>query len=171
MIRKAVINDLKSITRIYDDVHTEEECGRLRIGWNRDIYPTEKTAADAIARDDMFVLEDGEIVGAGIINRIQVDSYEGAPWEYEADDVCVLHTLAISPKKTGRGYGKAFVAYYEAWAAEHGLTELRMDTNAINATARAMYRKLGYKEIAIVPTTFNGIPGVDLVLLEKNLNK
>ena len=33
-----------------------------------------------------------------------------------------------------------------------------------------MYRKLGYKEIGIVPTTFNGITGVDLVLLEKNLS-
>ena len=44
----------------------------------------------------------------------------------------------------------------------------RIDTNARNTAARAMYRKLGYKEIGTVPTTFNGIPGVDLVLLEKN---
>lgn len=79
-------------------------------------------------------------------------------------------TLAISPEKSGRGYGKAFVAFYEEWAVKHGLTELRMDTNAINTTARAMYQKLGYKEISVVPTTFNGIPGVDLVLLEKHLN-
>ena len=45
----------------------------------------------------------------------------------------------------------------------------RMATNAKNTAARAMYRKLGYAEIAIVPTVFNGIPGVDLVLLEKHL--
>lgn len=32
-----------------------------------------------------------------------------------------------------------------------------------------MYVKLGYKEIGIVPTVFNGIPGVGLVLLEKAL--
>jgi hypothetical protein len=41
----------------------------------------------------------------------------------------------------------------------------------MNKAARTMYQKLGYKEIGIVPTTFNGIPGVDLVLLEKNLEK
>ena len=33
-----------------------------------------------------------------------------------------------------------------------------------------MYRKMGYTEIGIVPTTFNGIAGVDLVLLEKYLD-
>ena len=36
-----------------------------------------------------------------------------------------------------------------------------------NTNARALYKKLGYKEIAIVPTVFNGIKGVNLVLLEK----
>ena len=45
-----------------------------------------------------------------------------------------------------------------------------MDTNARNLTARQLYAKLGYREIAIVPTVFNGIPGVDLVLLEKHLS-
>ena len=82
----------------------------------------------------------------------------------------MLHTLVISPKAAGKGYGSAFVKFYERWAAEHHLPELRMDTNAKNAVARAMYRKLGYEEIAIVPTVFNGIPDVDLVLLEKNLS-
>lgn len=47
--------------------------------------------------------------------------------------------------------------------------ELRIDANARNAAARAMHKKLGYKEIGIVPTVFNGIPDVQLVLLEKYL--
>ena len=171
MIRKAVMADLEAIQKIYDEIHTAEESGRLRVGWIRDVYPTGKTARDAICRGDMFVLEteEGEIRGAGIINRIQVDVYENASWEYISDRVCVLHTLVISPGAAGKGYGSSFVKYYEQWASDHGLPELRLDTNAKNTAARAMYRKLGYKEIAIVPTVFNGIPGVDLVLLEKNL--
>ena len=168
-IRKASASDLDSIEQIYNDIHTAEENGKQTIGWMRGIYPTRKTAEDAISRGDMFVLEDGEILGSAIINQIQVDCYAGAPWEYETDNACVLHTLVISPAAAGRGFGRAFVAFYERWAAEHGLPELRMDTNARNTAARAMYRKLGYKEAGIVPTVFNGIPGVYLVLLEKNL--
>ena len=44
---------------------------------------------------------------------------------------------------------------------------MRLDTNAKNARARKMYKSLGYEEIGIVDTTFNGIAGVELVLLEK----
>ena len=170
-IRKATIDDLAAIVQIYDDIHTAEETGAATIGWIRGIYPTRQTAEDAILRDDMFVLEDGIILGTGIINQTQVDVYYGAPWRFETDAVCVLHTLVISPKASGRGYGRAFVDFYEQWALDHGLPELRIDTNARNSAARAMYKKMGYKEIGIVPTVFNGIPGVDLVLLEKNLSK
>lgn len=41
-----------------------------------------------------------------------------------------------------------------------------MDTNARNLRARALYKKLGYTEVAIVPCTENGIPDVQLVLPE-----
>ena len=192
-IRTAEFSDLDAVSRIYNDIHTAEEAGICTIGWLRDVYPTRKTAEDAILRQDLFVLEEdesgsvlddeisdgipdktsgrisGRIVGAAIINRIQVDVYADAPWEFDTDQVCVLHTLVISPEAAGKGYGEAFVSYYENFALEHGLPELRIDTNARNTAARKMYHKLGYKEIAVVPVTFNGIPGVDLVLLEKNL--
>ena len=52
---------------------------------------------------------------------------------------------------------------------ENGCTVLRMDTNAKNAAARRLYQKLGYAESDIVPCIFNGIPNVQLVLLEKKL--
>ena len=56
-----------------------------------------------------------------------------------------------------------------ALARENGCTVLRMDTNAKNAAARRLYQKLGYAEPDIVPCKFNGIPNVQLVLLEKKL--
>ena len=43
------------------------------------------------------------------------------------------------------------------------------DTNERNTRARAMYKKLGYRESDMVPCQFNGMDGVHLVLLEKKL--
>ena len=173
-IRKAIVKDLPGIIQIYDEIHTREETGEVTIGWLRGIYPTGRTAEDSIRRGDMFVQEDqtGEIAGTGIINQIQVDAYADGDWQYPAEDeeVMVLHTLIISVRPGHRGTGKAFLDFYECFAKENRCPYLRLDTNARNAVARAFYRKHGYDEIGIVPTVFNGIPGVDLVLLEKKLS-
>ena len=171
-VRKAVEADLPAIARIYEDIHTEEESGRISVGWIRGVYPTIHTAHAALERDDLFVAEEGgSIIGAAVINQLQVDVYEGAPWQYPAADeqVMVLHTLVISPKAARGSYGRQFVEFYEQYARSHNCPYLRIDTNARNVRARAMYQKLGYEEIGIVPCVFNGIEGVQLVLLEKCL--
>ena len=172
IIRPAAPEDISAVAAIFSEVHDAEAAGITTTGWLRDIYPVRATAEAALNRGDLFVQEDkGTIVGTAVINQIQVDVYEGAPWKHpaEAEQVMVLHTLAISPKAARQGYGKQFVAFYEDYARKLGCRYLRMDTNARNLTARAMYRKLGYQEIGIVPCVFNGIPDVSLVLLEKKL--
>jgi len=173
LFRAATEADLPAVAAIYDEIHDAEAAGRCTTGWLRDVYPTAATAEAALRRGDLWVMEaEGRVLGAAVINRVQVDVYAGAPWEYDApeENVCVLHTLVISPKAARRGYGRRFVGFYETCARGIGCTELRIDTNERNAAARAMYAALGYREIAAVPTVFNGIPGVDLVLLEKRLS-
>lgn len=172
VFRKATAKDISAIAEIYENIHTEEEAGRTSIGWIRGIYPTQATAEAALLREDLFVAEEQQkILGAAIINQQQVDVYTDGNWEYPADDsqVMVLHTLVIAPEARGKGYGPQFVKFYEEYAAAQGCGYLRMDTNARNTRARALYKKLGYREIGVVPCVFNGIPGVPLVLLEKKL--
>jgi len=172
LIRKAEKRDIEGIAAVYSAVHTAEESGAVTIGWSRSVYPTRATAEASLERDDLFVMEEnGEVIGAAIINQVQVDVYANAEWRYPApeEQVCVLHTLVIDPKVGRKGYGKAFVAFYEEYARENGCPYLRMDTNERNVNARALYRKLDYTEIGIVPCVFNGLADVHLVLLEKYL--
>lgn len=172
MIRKANLHDLDRIEEIYNEIHTEIEAGRASVGWTRNIYPTRFDAEDSIRRRDMFVMEEGgKIVAAGRINQYQGPEYDEAVWSFEADpdDVMVLHTLVVSPKEKGKGYGRAFALFYEDYARKQGCASLRIDTQAINAAARALYKKLGYTEACIVHTSFNGIDGVNLVCLDKRI--
>lgn len=171
-IRKADKDDLDQIIRIYEHIHDEEESGNVSIGWIRDVYPTKGTAEESLKRGDLFVLEEnGRILAAAIINRIQVPEYRYAGWKHEAgeDEAMILHTLVVDPRQSARGYGKAFVFFYEDYAGRQGCHELRMDTNEVNIRARKMYQRLGYEEVGIVPCIFNGIPDVKLVCLEKYL--
>ena len=172
-IRKAVETDLPQINEIYSALHTEEEEGRATIGWKRGIYPVQDTAYAALQRGELFVLEDGdEVVASAIINQTQVPEYSICHWKYTApaEKVMVLHTLVVAPRKKGYGYGTAFVSFYEQYAQEHDCPFLRMDTNAINLAARKLYARLGYEEAGIVNCTFNGLPDVHLVCLEKRIN-
>lgn len=172
VFRKAVEEDLPEISRIYADAHTAEECGKITTGWVRNVYPSDATAKEALQRGDLFVgVDDESIVGTAIINKQQSDAYKNGRWNYivSEQEIMVLHTLVIDPRLMGKGYGKSFVNFYENYAISQGCRYLRMDTQAKNKNARAMYKKLGYDEIDIVPCVFNGIEGVQLVLLEKKL--
>lgn len=170
--RKATVADIDAVTAIYDAIIREEEAGRATTGWKRGIYPVRATADAAIARDDLFVAElDGKVAASAVLNQMQVDVYAGAPWEFDAPDeeIFVMHTLVVDPAAGGHGLGRAFEAFYEQEAVRQGCRYLRIDTNVRNTRARALYHSLGYKEIGIVPCSFNGLSDIDLVLLEKAL--
>lgn len=172
-IRKGTGADIARIAEIYAHILTQEECGRAAIGWIRGVYPTEQTAREALQAGELFVMEeDGAVVAAARINQTQMPAYRDAPWRYrDVDDaqIMVLHTLVVEPACAGKGYGSAFVRFYEQYAREHHCPYLRMDTNARNTAARKLYARLGYWEAGIVPCAFNGIPDIELVCLEKVL--
>lgn len=172
MFRKATIKDIDRIAEIYDEIHTETEAGRMTTDWVRGVYPTRETAEASVQAKDMFVEEDGgQIVAAAKINQEQVEEYADADWQYDApkNQVMVIHTLVVSPKRKGKGYGSKFVAFYEKYALEHGCSYLRMDTSVRNHGARSLYQKLGYREVSVVSSVFNGIRDMQLVCLEKKL--
>lgn len=172
MIRKAVMEDIPQITQIYCDILDLEAAQKGHTGWVKGIYPSKATALESVEQGEMYVMEeDGVIVASAKLNQKQVPSYARAKWEYDPpeEEVMVIHTLTVSPSENGKGYGTAFIKYYEEFAREQGCRYLRMDTNAVNKPARALYHKLGYKEAGVVPCNFNGIKDVMLVCLEKYL--
>lgn len=173
IIRKATPKDIDAVALIFEHIIEGEENGICAIGWRRGVYPTRNTAVAALEQGDLFVMEDcGAVIAAMRLNKEQVSEYKNCQWEYPADDdqVMVMHTLVVEPFAKKRGYGRKMVAFYEKYARENNCPYLRMDTNAINVRARALYKSCGYKEIGITPCVFNGIPGVNLVCIEKKLD-
>lgn len=172
IIYKASYEDIEHIAQLYSVIHDAEETGQITIGWKRNVYPTKQTAIDAIGKEDMFLLKDNdEIIASAIINQVQLPCYAYANWKYEdtSGGIMVLHTLVVNPRKSAKGYGTAFVHYYEQYAAMHNCSLLRMDTQEHNISARKLYAKLGYHEADILPiyNGFNGLSDIQLVFLEK----
>lgn len=167
IIRPASENDITAIAAIYDTIIDQNTTG-----WQKGIYPTAATVRTALAAADMYVAElSGRIVAAARLNHEQVDVYANCPWLFPAtpEQVFVIHTLVVDPAYSGHGIAGKMLAFYEDMARHLNCTVLRLDTNAINTPARRMYAHLGYREAGILPCDFNGIPGIDLVCLEKSL--
>ena len=171
-IRKAQAADVDAVTAIYDAVTAREAAGLGCTGWQSAIYPNRATAEKALRNDELYVLErDGVILATARLNHIQDPAYAGVDWALKAPEerVFVIHTLAVDPAHAREGLGAAFMDYYEALAAELGCAALRLDTNEINRPARAFYAGRGYREAGVIPCTFNGLPGIRLVCLEKTV--
>lgn len=173
MIRKGEKKDIGEVAQIYKNILSLEDKS-TSTGWLPNIYPTKETAENAFKRGDLFVFEEeGQIVASAVINTLQDQIYQEGDWSFEGeeDEIMVLHTLVVDPSVRGKGIAKKFVKYYEDYGKAMGARCLRMDTNKINVLARKMYKNLGYREAGIVSCNFNGIPNVQLVLLEKRIHR
>lgn len=173
MVRLGEERDIAAIAGIYDRILTKEEQGAGCTGWKRGIYPTEEDARAILADGELYVMEEeGAVVAAARINHIPVPEYAQAHWAYSEEDpdrVLIIHTLVVDPACAGRGYGSAFIRFYETMGRALGCTCLRMDTNVTNHPARRLYAHLGFREADVVSCVFNGLREVQLVCLEKAL--
>ena len=172
MIRKATAADIDAVEMIYSDIHDREEAGLSSAGWRRGFYPTREDATQALARGDLYVLDEGgEVLASAVVDQLQPAEYAQVEWAYPAaeDEVLVLNTLAVSPRHAGQGLGKRFVRWYENCAALQGCRCLRLGTGESNTRARRLYEALGYRQAGTVTCRFGGLGDLRSVYLEKRL--
>jgi len=76
--------------------------------------------------------------------------------EYK-DDEAHLILLAVDAGSRRTGVATALVCWLEQCALTAGIGAIYLEARASNSAARAFYRKLGYREIALVPGYYQGL--------------
>jgi len=73
------------------------------------------------------------------------------------DDEAHLILLAVDAGSRRTGVASALVAWLERCALTAGIGTVYLEARTGNAAARAFYRTLGYREIALVPGYYQGL--------------
>jgi len=83
----------------------------------------------------------------------------------EENGAACIHRLAVHPGHFHEGIASKLITYF--LEEESAGRTVRVTTGEKNEPARSLYKKFGFVEVHV----FSPEPGVDLVLLEKNINK
>lgn len=146
IIRTASERDAAAVLDFYYALIDAMRENPYRPTWTRDVYPTKAHLDPAIEEGNLFVAEEnGVILGAFILNEIQGEGYDRAPWSRKTDAVSVIHLLGVSPAQHGRGIGSALLAAARETALARGSEVIRLDTLPHNKPARTMYERFGFR--------------------------
>ena len=92
----------------------------------------------------LVVRRDGRPVGCGALRRLR----DAAPVRELGPRVGELKRMYVAPEVRGRGVGRALLARLEDEARALGLERLVLETGTRQAEALALYRRVGFADIA-----------------------
>ena len=159
MIRKATPNDIKSVADIYDRVIDFQAANGGYMSWIKNVYPTEKTASDALLLDTLYVFDtNGIIAGSVILDCIQSADYTELNWKTKNDkrDALVIHTLCVDPDYMGIGIASDMLSFAKELAKSLNCASIRLATNSKNLGAINLYEKNGFSIVGYNQSLLDG---------------
>ena len=96
----------------------------------------------------------------------EVVGYVGA---YIVGDDADITNVAVTSHDRGRGIGEALMKGIEGVLSASSVVYIRLECRVSNVPARALYEKLGYKNIGIRPNFY--VDHEDAVMYEKRLSQ
>lgn len=148
ILREAVISDLDSIEKIYQEHFAHEKKYGAYTIFQEGVYPTRKIAETALQNGALHIYEEhGIILGSIISDGQQPDEYKKIDWPSKASDdkVKVIHLIIVKPSVYGKGVGSALVNYIIDNAKKQSYMAIRLDTGEQNIPAASLYKKLGFQ--------------------------
>lgn len=145
---KATTEDYEAIVTFYDDViDRTPDIGRYA-RWAKRKHPTTEGLRTCIKEGSMLLnKEDGVIVGAMALTMYQGEDYHAIEWARQLSDheVAVIHILAVSPDRQGKGIGAEMIREAIRLAHANGMKAVRLDALASNTPAHRLYESLGFE--------------------------
>lgn len=145
--RRAVINDLETLTAFYHAVVLQQQEDEYGPRWTWGIYPSMQDISEHLEKGDIHVgLSDGMIAAAGILTYGEDEIYREVDWKIKTDDsqIAVLHLFAVGKQYRRSGVAGEMLEYFLQQAS--GRAEvMHLDVMAGNIPAEKLYRRVGFE--------------------------
>ena len=144
----ATQNNFETIIAFYDDVTERTPEMSTYARWQKGKHPTEEGISAYINEGSMYIYhERGVIVGAMAVTMYQGEDYHTIEWSQQVPDekVAVIHLLAVSPDRQGKGIGSEMIRETIRIALSKGMQAIRLDALASNTPAHKLYERLGFE--------------------------
>ena len=159
MVRKATEKDIAAIAELYDKVIDYQNANGGYMSWIKNVYPTAKTAQDALLLETLYVFdENGFVRGSVILDCLQPAEYDKLPWQTKTidADALIIHTLCVDPDYMGIGIASAMLTYSKELARSLNCASIRLATKSINTIAISLYEKNGFTTVGFNKVLLDG---------------
>lgn len=149
IFRKAQPEKYETVRAFYYRLIDDMEGLPYHPRWQKGIYPEDDYLHASIEKGELFLCEEGEILGAMILSHHTTDGYETVRWGVEAapEEVTVIHTLGVKVSHMGQGVGKAMVHFALEHARKANQKAIRLDVLEGNVPAMKLYKSCGFRYI------------------------
>lgn len=172
-IRQADEDQFQNVRQFYDDVIDAVGDSADSVGWKKGIYPSQEFLKNSIQGKELFIAEeDGEIIGAMIVNHSFNEEYGKYDWPTKAEEaeITVIHALAVRPAFRKKGFAKQMVMYVIREAERADQKGIRLDVLKGNRNAKKLYAGMGFQYLHTIPMFYEDTGWADFELYEYALS-
>lgn len=148
-IKKAQNSELNNVLDFYTEVVEQIQKMPFNRVWRKGGYPEPEFIQGFIENGELYLMNDGtEIIAAMALNHT-IEGYDDVKWKVQADadQVLVIHALAVSPDYMGKGYSKEMLRFAKETARRTGMKAIRLDVLPYNTPALKAYEGEGFEYI------------------------
>ena len=152
-IRKAKLYEIELCYEVIKDAKRVFKERNSTQWQDKDGYPNLETLQNDFNKDELYLVEDKEIVGVFVFSKTKEKCYENiveGSWLTTNNKYGVLHRIAILEKYRGKGYAKQIMQYIEELARNMKLDSIKVDTMENNIEMRKTLLKSNYQECGII---------------------
>lgn len=151
LIRKANINDLKEVIKIYDQAIEKFKQERT-FQWEKGFPPNEESFKNDLVNNEIYVATlDNDIVGVMTFLLNGEDDYLEIDGEWiNEDKYLTIHRIAVSKEYYGKGIGYKLIDFAKDYCIFNNYKSIRIDTHNKNFDMKRMLERNGFVYTGII---------------------